>query len=121
MGFRFICLLGLVFVVSQLILPVSSVIWVTNGNEAVKEINKRMNEMKKANLIFDEKLDAKLGALGKSLNELKPPEKKEEKKKGPDAMDVSSAVGDALEGLPGIVNGLQTKNYATVLKSKYPL
>ncbi|XP_066931842.1 uncharacterized protein [Clytia hemisphaerica] len=90
----------------------------TNGEEAAKEISNRVDEMKKANLIFDPKLDNKLDEMKKSLKKVKPAtDKGSEKPKGPDTMATAEAVNKALQGLPGMVTALQTKDYTSALKS----
>ena len=114
---RFSLLFGLA-VALQLIhraFPMGGVI-IINNVMASKAITKRMDEMKAANLIQDEKIDKKIDDLQASIKKLEPP-KEEEKKIG--AMDVGKAVGEAVEGLPDIVAGFQTKNYQAVMKGLY--
>ena len=114
---RFPLLFGLA-VALQLIhqaFPMGGVI-IINNVMASKAITKRMDEMKAANLIQDEKIDKKIDDLQTSIDKLKPP-KEEDKKIG--AMDVGKAVGEAVEGLPDIVAGFQTKNYQAVMKGLY--
>ena len=84
----------------------STIIIINNVN---KDIAKRMDEMKSANLIQDEKLDVKLGEIKKNVDALKPEEDSKDMKTG-------KAIGEAIEGLPDIVAGFQTKNYQAVMK-----
>ena len=54
------------------------------------------------------------------IQEVKPSTDKE-KPKEPDTMATAEAINKALQGLPGMVTALQTKDYTSALKSKLNL
>lgn len=105
---RLILILGLVSVTLQLN------VLIVNNVQVNTDITKRVEEMKAANLIQDAKINDKLKVLQDSVKQLDKP--KEPKKIG--AMDVGDAVGDAIEGLPDIVAGFQTRNFQSVMKGR---
>ena len=115
---RLVLLLGFVSITLQVN------VLIVNNVQVNTDITKRVEEMKAANLIQDEKINEKLNILQESVKKLDKPEKpkeepKEEKKIK--AMDVADAVGDAIEGLPDIVAGFQTRDFQSVMKGSFCL
>ena len=107
---RLVLVFGLVVAIT--LQRVHCTVLIVNNIQVNADVTKRVEEMKAANLIQDEKINEKLDALKENVKKLEKP--KEPKKIG--AMDVGDAVGDAIEGLPDIVAGFQTRDFQSVMK-----
>lgn len=77
---------------------------------AVKEVEVRIQEMKNAGLVDDSKIDQKLVELGKNMAGLKTA-KPAEKEKEDKTVKTTTAITNAVNGIPELVNGIQTRDY----------
>jgi len=76
--------------------------------------------MKKADMLNDDKINAKLDELKDNVNEIKKtPTPKTDDKKGPSAKDITEAVANAVDGLPELAAAYQTRNFKALMQSIY--
>lgn len=80
---------------------------VKSAEKSKEDITTRVKEMDNAGIINDKKMDDKLTAINKNIDSLKVTK--------PDGLKEATAINNAISGLPEIVAGIQTKNYAAVL------